>query len=246
MTLIDRVMGVANIAFAPADEGQGGGVPLGDPPADEGAGAGQGADQGEGDQEKQALSDEGAGESQGDEGDKSEGEGDGEKAAADQVPEDGVYKLTMPEGVEVDQAMLDALGPEFKEAGLTNAQAQKLADKYVTIMQERIKQAAEAKDAAAVQESAAWLDQAQKDQEIGGDNWQETVRLAVQGVEKFATPGLKELFERQGLGNHPEMIRHFRMLGKMASEDQPTNESNQGKAEKDPASVLFPNDVPKG
>ena len=49
----------------------------------------------------------------------------------DRVPDDGRYQLTMPEGIEVDQELIDALGPDFHALGLTNRQAQQLADRFI-------------------------------------------------------------------------------------------------------------------
>src|SRR5690606_1430761 len=38
---------------------------------------------------------------------------------ADQVPPDGKYELTMPEGVEVDQELLSAMSPKLHAKGFT-------------------------------------------------------------------------------------------------------------------------------
>src|SRR6516165_2684526 len=52
---------------------------------------------------------------------------------ADVVPD--AYELKAPEGQQFDAALLTSLAPTFKELGLTNAKAQKLADAFIKVQQ---------------------------------------------------------------------------------------------------------------
>lgn len=162
---------------------------------------------------------------------------------ADAVPADGKYALTMPEGVEVDAALLDALSPEFKAAGLTTKAAQKLADEFIRVQKERgEKQMA---DWAAT--TAGWVDDAKKDSEIGGDKWDGSVRNARRAVETYGTPALREYLDATGGGNHPELIRFMAKVGATVREDKPAIGGAGGSGRPaEAAHVLFPNDVPKG
>ncbi|MBY3038927.1 hypothetical protein [Rhizobium laguerreae] len=172
-------------------------------------------------------------------------EGDGKPPAdpLDTVPEDGKYALTMPEGVEVDQELVDALGADFKGMGLTTRQAQTLADKFIEIQTARGKASAEGW-ANRVQ---GWADDAKKDKEIGGDKWTDTVSSAHRTLSKLGTPGLREYLNASGGGNHPELIRIFAKVGSLIQEDNPPGGGAGGDGRKaDPAHVLFPNDIPKG
>lgn len=177
--------------------------------------------------------------------------------AADKVPDDGKYALKMPDGVELDKEMADALGPEFKALNLTNAQAQKLVDKYIEIQQNRA--AENAKDAASQWSAGAynyfktngtpdqWPDKAKADKEMGGDKWDATVTSARRGISAFGTPALKEFLQASGAGNHPELIRAFAKAGELVKEDKPAGGGAEGAGKPaDPAHVLFPNDAPKG
>jgi hypothetical protein len=162
---------------------------------------------------------------------------------ANKVPEDGKYALTMPDGVEVDQEMLDALGPDFKDIGLTNAQAQKLADKFIKVQQDRMQKQGETWNNT-VQK---WVDDAKADKEIGGDKWDATVKNAQRAVNTLGTPALKEYLQASGGGNHPELIRVFARAGNLIKEDDPAKGGAEGAGKPaDPAHVLFPNDAPKG
>ncbi|MFK0382840.1 hypothetical protein [Agrobacterium sp. NPDC090273] len=162
---------------------------------------------------------------------------------ADTVPEDGRYSLTMPEGVEVDQELLDALGTDFRDMGLTSRQAQKLADTFIETQTKRGAAAAEGW-ANRVQ---GWADDARKDRDIGGHKWQGTVSNAQRALSTLGTPALKEYLNASGGGNHPELIRIFAKVGSMIREDNPPTGGADGDGRKaETAHLLFPNDAPKG
>ena len=162
--------------------------------------------------------------------------------AADKVPEDGKYALTMPEGVELDQALLDDLGPEFKELGLTNSQAQKLADKFIASQQAKAEKAGENWSATITK----WADDAKADKEIGGDKWDATVSASQRAVKTLGTPALREYLNASGGGNHPELIRFMAKVGAMIKEDSPAGGGEGGNKPAEPAHLLFPSDAPKG
>lgn len=162
---------------------------------------------------------------------------------ADKVPDDGKYDLKMPDGVELDGELAEALGPEFKELGLTHAQAQKLVDKYIGIQQARMGKQAEG----FAQTVAGWADAAKKDAEIGGDKWDASVQAAQRAVNRLGTPALKEYLNASGGGNHPELIRFMAKAGAMIAEDNPASGGAEGKGKPaEAAYTLFPTDAPKG
>ena len=161
----------------------------------------------------------------------------------DVVPEDGKYTLTMPEGVEVDQALVDALGPEFKDLKLTTKGAQRLADKFIEIQTGREKARGEAWGTTV----AGWVDTAKADKEMGGDKWDGTVNTAVRAINTLGTPALKEYLEASGGGNHPELIRFMAKVGNLIKEDSPAQGGAEGAGKPvDHASLMFPNDTSKG
>lgn len=168
-------------------------------------------------------------------------------AAADdplaKVPEDGKYTLTMPDGVELDAELADALGPEFKDLGLTHAQAQKLVDKYIAIQSKRAGEQSEG----FAKTVAGWADTAKKDAEIGGDKWDATVQVAQRAVNALGTPALKEYLNASGGGNHPEVIRFMAKAGALIAEDNPASGGAEGRGKPaEAAYTLFPTDAPKG
>lgn len=162
---------------------------------------------------------------------------------AAKVPEDGKYDLKMPDGVDLDTELAEALGPEFKELGLTHAQAQKLVDKYIGIQQARAGKQSE--DFGKIVEG--WADTAKKDPEIGGDKWDGSVLAARRAVDRLGTPALKEYLNASGGGNHPELIRFMAKAGAMIAEDNPASGGAGGAGKPaEAAYTLFPSDAPKG
>lgn len=162
---------------------------------------------------------------------------------ADKVPEDGKYSLTMPDGVELDQELLDAVGGDFKELGLTNKQAQALADKFIKVQQDRTEK--QMKGWGETVEK--WASDAKSDKEMGGVNWDATSKNARRAVEKLGTPELGDYLNASGGGNHPELIRFMAKVGAMIKEDNPASGGAEGAGRPvDPAHVLYPNDAPKG
>ncbi|WP_052699119.1 hypothetical protein [Hyphomicrobium sp. 99] len=161
----------------------------------------------------------------------------------DQVPEDGKYNLTMPDGVEVDKALLDKLSPRLKAKGYTHREAQELTNDYIETRRAEIEQ--EAKQWG--ETIQGWADSAKADKEIGGDKWDATVASATRAVNKLGTPALKEYLNASGGGNHPELIRFMSKAGAMIREDSPPSGGAGGSGKPaDPAHVLFPSDAPKG
>ena len=156
---------------------------------------------------------------------------------------DGKYNLKMPEGVKVDQELLDAVGGDFKELGLTHKQAQQLADKFTKVQQDRAVKQTEGW----ANTISKWADDAKADKDIGGAKWNDTVASATRAVNTFGTPGLKEYLNASGGGNHPELIRFMAAVGNAVREDNPASGGNGGAGKPaDPAHVMFPTDAPKG
>lgn len=177
--------------------------------------------------------------------------------AAGKVPADGKYALTMPDGVELDTALAEALGPEFKDLGLTNAQAQKLVDKYISIQQGRMED--HAKSPAGVMATVmgdyfkeagtpdTWMAKAKADPEIGGAKWDATANNAQRFVKHVNDPALNTYLNASLGGNHPALIKAFAKAGELIREDDPASGGAGGAGKPaDAAHVLFPNDKPKG
>ena len=121
-------------------------------------------------------------------------------------------ELTLPEGMNVDQGLLDEFKAITNDAKLTQSErAQKSLDLAVKLQQSQI-------DAhhARVNE---WAESVKTDKEIGGDKLPETLALARKAID-LGPPELKELLNSSGLGNHPAVVKWAHAIGKTLSEDR--------------------------
>jgi len=213
-------------------EGEGAGGATGNTGGDAGTGVGEntgianaddqggeGGGTGDGDGDDVALNggtadgqDNSSGEEDGD------NDGEGEGAGEGEVPEAYDFSgIELPEGMELDTEMAEAMSPAFKDLGLTQDQANKLVGVYAERMQKQM----EANVDAAKELVTGWKDTAKADQEIGGNNWKASVDAANAAIRKFGTPELvQDVMVGQGMGNHPEVIRMFARIGKAIADDR--------------------------
>lgn len=173
-----------------------------------------------------------------------------DKAAADKAAEEAdkaagppeKYEFALPDGMELDTALLEKADPVLRELGLSNEQAGKLAN---LIAEERVSEAQRQQDAYA-QQVEDWGKSAREDKEFGGANFEKSVPIAQKAIAQFGTPELKALLA-DGLGNHPELIRFCVRVGKAMGEDTGVGEGNKTPTEKSAAALMFdhPTSQPK-
>lgn len=147
------------------------------------------------------------------------------------------YEFSFAEGVEVDPDTLGNLKELAKELGLTQEQAQKIADlgaaqsqKWVALQEQAITEA-----------STQWVEQVKSDKEIGGDKLSENLGIAKRALDRFGTPELSKLLDESRLGNHPELIRTMYRIGKAISDDAVVPGSRSAFGSNSPAQRLYDN-----
>lgn len=143
-----------------------------------------------------------------------------------EVPE--AYDLKAPEGTTLDPDVLAVYAPVFKEAGLTNEVAQKLMDVHIEQQQKAL-----------VAQHSTWVSTVKSDPEIGGKQFDTTVKHAQAALARFGSPELKSILETTGLGSHPELVRVFAKIGAAQGEDVIVTGSASTPA-LNPAKVMFP------
>jgi hypothetical protein len=161
---------------------------------------------------------------------------------ADEIPEDGRYDFSLPEGMAIDEKLAEAMSPVLKDIGLTRGQAQALAGALAAHRQTEAGNGA--KEWADIQ--TGWVASARKDAEIGGARWDASVATAQGALARFGTPGLKAFLTESGGGNHPEVIRFMARVGSAIAEDRPESGGAGAGRPIDAAHLLFPSDKPKG
>lgn len=206
------------------NQGDQGGTPPATPPASDDGGQGT----------PPAAVDGGAG-GQGDQGGNPPNPDDGTPPGSQAAPENGYADFSVPDGVTIDNALLEKATPVFKELGLSQEQAQKLVD----FQSDQVQAMADSQVEAFNQMVGEWAEQSKNDSEFGGDKFDESIAVAKAAIEKFGTPELRELLETHGLGNHPEMIRFMMRVGKLTQEDQPGTSGGQPSEKKDRIELLY-------
>lgn len=206
--------------FADGDGGGDGDGAAGDEAGDEGKG-GEGDGDGDGTGKTIATG----------KTDDSGGDGDAPKGTDDAgAPEK--YEFAMADGtaLNVEDPLIEAAVPVFKELGLSQEKAQKLIDLDLV---------RRANDAAAFDKTkAGWENEIRKDVDLGGDNFQATVR-SVQGVvRKFDPEGtLTEALDSTGLGSHPALVRFLKRVAVAIGEDDSSGGSS-GAVSTDPEAAM--------
>ena len=157
------------------------------------------------------------------------------KAAAEKGAPEKYADFTLPDGMEVDEALMGDFLPLAKEFNLTQAQAQQLIDLQTTSM-EKVGTAQEEAWATRVKD---WGEETKTDKEIGGDKLKENLGLAKRGLDAFGTPELGKLLDTTGLGNNLAFVRFFAKVGKEVADDN-INPGNPSGEAVDPAKVLYP------
>jgi hypothetical protein len=135
---------------------------------------------------------------------------------APEVPE--AYDIKPPDGVELDAALLEAVTPTFKDLGLTNEAAQKLADAYAKDVLPRVVEQVQAKAGEdvinqVVAQRKAWADEWKTDPVLSKPEALPAVSLTIDKVwgPKGTAEGdaFRTFLNDTGLGNHPMLGRGF-------------------------------------
>jgi len=133
-----------------------------------------------------------------------EGKPASDETAAQGAPET-YTEFTAPEGVTLDPDTATEFASLAKDLGLSQDNAQKVVDAAAKLTLK----SAEAQTAQVATIHADWVQQSTDDKEFGGDKLAESLATAKAAMQATATPQLQMLLDRSGLGNHPEVIRHF-------------------------------------
>jgi hypothetical protein len=87
-----------------------------------------------------------------------------------------------------------------------------------------------------------WLTASKNDKEYGGDKFDENMSVVKLAYDEMATPELKQLMDKTGMGNHPDMIRAFYRMGMMMTQDSHVNANSGSKGDDLPIEQrLYPN-----
>lgn len=171
-----------------------------------------------------------------------EGEGASKKAEdgkADKAKEGAPekYEFKLPEGAQVDEALLGKFTPLAKELNLSQEGAQRLVDLYTEAQGQAMKTVTDHW----ANLNQEWVGKVNSDAEYGGADLDKNVAIAKKAIDAFGTPELKDALNLTGVGNHPEIVRFFYRVGKAISDDKFDTGNAKTNAPRDAAKLLFPN-----
>lgn len=131
---------------------------------------------------------------------------------ADNVPE--TYEAFKDvDGNEYSPDSVRQFSEAAKKVGLSQEKAQTLFEAMVPTAKAHMMSDLRSK-------AEQWALDCEKDPEIGGANFGANKAVAIAGYREFATPELRTILNASGLGNHPEVVRHFYRLGKTLQQDK--------------------------
>ena len=156
------------------------------------------------------------------------------------VPEK--YDLTTAKDSLLDQTDIDRISADAKEKGLSNEDAQLMADMEA----EAIDRYHGKLDKQVEDVQAGWLKAAEADKEIGGEAFKENAELAKRLIDQEGSEALKDLLDESKYGNHPEVVRIFSNLAKkFMAEDKTFFPNAHEKGVKTMEETFYPKDETK-
>lgn len=154
------------------------------------------------------------------------------KAAAAVIPEK--YEIKPPEGMQLNQVMLDKAQPIFKELKLTQEGAQKLANFYAEALSTIQQEQADVFKAFVANSKVETI-------KALGPNYKQELAYAAKVRDRFLSPETVETLEAVGLANDQHLIQDLIKLGKLISEDKLIEGKRQVPGgEKSAAEIMYP------
>lgn len=150
------------------------------------------------------------------------------------APEKYDFKdLKLPDGMTLDQAMIDKFIPAFKELDLSQDKVNKLVGIYA---EQKVAEAKVAEDI--FQKFVEGL----RDETLKslGANAEEEMAYAAKARDRFTTPALMEKLNVSGFSEDKDLMAMFIMIGKTISEDKKVEGTEGPGTEKSAAALLFP------
>lgn len=163
------------------------------------------------------------------------------EAKAPETPTPITYEaFKLQDGLTLEADSLTAVTSLFSELGLPQDKAQKIVDTFGAVGPGVMKGAIEKLFAAeADAQVKAWEKEAREATDIGGANFEAALAESQAAIGRFGSPEFKALLDTFGLGNHPEVIRTFRGIGKAISEDTHVKGAGNGQGMKKATEVLY-------
>lgn len=153
------------------------------------------------------------------------------------VPDGDDYgEFAWPEGFQVNPAALGRFVPLARELGLDKAGAQRLAQLYAELDQDRHREQA----AFIAGQNKEWRDEIRSHPEYGGANLERTAGDVARTMRRYGSPRLMEQIRQMNVQNWPEMFYFLARVSRAVSEDCSPGGGPDSGAAVSTARLLFP------
>lgn len=122
--------------------------------------------------------------------------------------------IQLPEGAEVDNAVLTQFTDLAANAGLTQEQAQQMADIGIGLLQSQANEMTKAWETTL----ADWQAEIDKDPHIGGDKTEGVKVLLGRMLDQYGSKEAREAFDLTGAGTNPHVVRFIHNMAKALDE----------------------------
>lgn len=167
----------------------------------------------------------------------------GQGTTAEQKPQEEApaevtydFKATIPEGVDMDEAITKEYSEIARSMNLTNEQANQVAAfgiKYAQQVADTVRSQYNA-------EVKAWGEAAKAEMGAKFEDTMTTAGAGIEAVEKVV-PGIRKALNETGAGNRIEVIRAFEMLGQLVQADPGKMVNAGGNMEQAKPQTWYPN-----
>lgn len=160
------------------------------------------------------------------------------------APETYDYSETkLPENMVLDEELVKEFEPLAKKFNLSNKSANELMGLAVKLAEKNFAAVGDIAQQIQEQKKTSYIELLNNDAELEVANeakYNDIINTAIIGVNKFATPGFKQLLKAEGLTHHPEFIKTFHKIGQLCKEDTvPDATFPAGQTEPNAADVLY-------
>lgn len=153
-----------------------------------------------------------------------------------ETPTEYDFKSTIPEGVDMDEAITKEYSDIARSMNLTNEQANQMAAYGIKYAQ----QVADTVRAQQNEMVAKWGESAKAELGASLESVMTTAGAGIEAVEK-QIPGIRQALNETGAGNRIEVIRAFEMLGKLVQADPGKLVNVTGSGEVNKATTWYKN-----
>lgn len=144
--------------------------------------------------------------------------------------------LDMPEDSLLTDADMERIVSQAKEQGLGKEAAQK----QVEFANGLLKQSQERLNDRHKELSDGWVKEVRADKEIGGEKFDESIRLANKALKQFGTNEFIQSLQETKFGNNPEVVRIFARIGKAMDSDKLILGGDHTQPEKSMEELFYP------